>query len=148
MELKEKTKNRNIIWYRNSTTRYISKENKNTNLKRYMYFNVDSSITLPIYGSNMCPSIDKEDMAYVCVYIFYTHIYHIYYIYRHTHTVERHWGAGNVSRFITVLRFWILERLTSNYRVILGVFSGYQSLSDSQSLKFSPQHKPLGSLGK
>ena len=36
--------------------------------------------------SNMCPSIDKEDMVYVCVYIFYTHIDHIYYIYRHTHT--------------------------------------------------------------
>ena len=112
-----------------------------------MSFNVDSSITLPIYGSNMCPSIDKEDMAYVCVYIFYTHIYHID-ILTHTYTLERHWDAGNVSRFITVLRFCVLERLTSNYRVILGVFSGYQSLSDSQSLKFSPQHKPLGDLGK
>ena len=74
----------------------------------------------------MCPSIDKEGMVYVCIYIFYTHIYHIYYIYRHirahththTHTLERHWGAENVSGFITVSRFWILERFTGNYRVI------------------------------
>ena len=32
----QKIKNRTAIWYSNSTSEYLSKENKNTNSKRYM----------------------------------------------------------------------------------------------------------------
>ena len=39
-----KCKHRNIIWSRNSTSVCISKENQNTNLKRYMNPNVHISI--------------------------------------------------------------------------------------------------------
>ena len=40
MEGPQKTKNRATIWSNNPTTGYISKENENTYLKRYMYTNV------------------------------------------------------------------------------------------------------------
>ena len=48
MEGSQKTKNRTTIWSSNSTPGYISKENENTNLKRYMHPNVHSGI---IYNS-------------------------------------------------------------------------------------------------
>ena len=48
MEVPQKTKNRTAIWSSNSTPGYISEENGNTNLKRYMHPNVHSSI---IYNS-------------------------------------------------------------------------------------------------
>ena len=44
----QKTKNRTIIQSRISTCRYLSKENENTNGKRFMHPNVHSSI---IYSS-------------------------------------------------------------------------------------------------
>ena len=67
----QKIKNRAIIWSSNSTSGYISKENKNANSKRYMNPSVHSNI---IYnsqgmGATWVPInrlMDKED-----VYIFY-----------------------------------------------------------------------------
>jgi len=51
------------------------------------------------------------------VYIYFIHIYTIYIIYidtlththTHTHTLERHWGAENVSGFITVELYGSLQ---------------------------------------
>ena len=48
MEVSQKIKNRTTMWSSNSTPEYISEENENTNLKRYVYLNVHSSI---IYNS-------------------------------------------------------------------------------------------------
>ena len=48
MEFPEKPKNRNTIWSSNSTAEYVSKENKNTTLKRDRHPNVHRSI---IYNS-------------------------------------------------------------------------------------------------
>ena len=48
MEVSQKIKNRTTMWSRSSTPEYISEENENTNLKRYVYLNVHSSI---IYNS-------------------------------------------------------------------------------------------------
>ena len=48
MEAPEKTKNRATIWSNNSTTGYVSEENENTYLKRYMYTNAHSGT---IYSS-------------------------------------------------------------------------------------------------
>ena len=45
MEVPEKTKNKTTVWSSNSSPRYISKENKNTNSKRYMHCHVHCSIT-------------------------------------------------------------------------------------------------------
>ena len=58
MEIPQKTKNRTTIWSSNSKAGYTSKENKNTNSKRYMHLNVHSNI---IYNSQLwkqskCPS--------------------------------------------------------------------------------------------
>ena len=51
MEFPQKDKDKTAIWSSNYTTWYISKENKNSNSKRYVYPNVQRSI---IY--------DKQDM--------------------------------------------------------------------------------------
>ena len=48
MELPQNIKNKSTIGYRNSTPGYISEENKNTNLKRYLHPNIHSSV---IYNS-------------------------------------------------------------------------------------------------
>jgi len=45
MEVPEKTKNKTTVWSSNSSPRYISQENKNTNSKRYMHHHVHCSIT-------------------------------------------------------------------------------------------------------
>ena len=47
MEFPQKTKNRIVIWFSNSTLGYI-RENKNTNSKGWMHPNVHNSI---IYDS-------------------------------------------------------------------------------------------------
>ena len=68
MEIPQKTKNRTIIHSSNSTPVYISKENENSNLKRYMHPN--SSI---IYNSQNTEAtlvfinrwMDKEDVVYI-----------------------------------------------------------------------------------
>ena len=61
MGLSWKTKNKTTLWPRNSISGYISKNSKNTNLKRYMYPNVHSS---SIYNCQdrkqyMWPSIEE-----------------------------------------------------------------------------------------
>ena len=48
MEIAPKTKNRATIGSSNSIPQYIHKENENTNSKKYMNFNVHSSI---VYNS-------------------------------------------------------------------------------------------------
>ena len=45
MEVPEKTKNKTTAWSSNSSPRYISQENKNTNSKRYTHRHVHCSIT-------------------------------------------------------------------------------------------------------
>ena len=44
MEFPQKIKNRTAIWFSNSTTGYLSEENENTNLKKYMHPYVHCSI--------------------------------------------------------------------------------------------------------
>ena len=44
IEFPQKIKNRNIVWSNNSTSGYLSKENKNSDLKRYMHPYVHYSI--------------------------------------------------------------------------------------------------------
>ena len=43
-EVPQKTKNRTTIWSSNSTPRYISGENENTNLKRYIHPHVHTAL--------------------------------------------------------------------------------------------------------
>ena len=77
VEVPEKMKNRTAMWLSNSTPGYLSKENENTNSKRYMQSNIYCSI---IYNSQDMKAtewinrwMDKED---VCVYIrVYIYIY-------------------------------------------------------------------------
>ena len=54
MEIPQKTKHRNTIQSNNSTSGHLSKENENTNLKRYMYHYVYCSI---IYNSQNMEAI-------------------------------------------------------------------------------------------
>ena len=51
----QKIKNRNIIWFSNSTFEYLSKENRNSTLKRYMHPSSHCSI---IYN--------RQDMEILC----------------------------------------------------------------------------------
>ena len=44
IEIPQNIKNRTTMWSSNSTPGYMSEENQNTNLKRYMHPNVHSSI--------------------------------------------------------------------------------------------------------
>ena len=44
MEVPQKIKNRTTIWSSNSTSEYLSEENENTNLKRYVHSHVHCSI--------------------------------------------------------------------------------------------------------
>ena len=75
---------RTTVWFHNSTSRYLSKENINTNSKRYIHTHVYSSVVynkqdiettlVPINGW-----LNNEDVRYIyicicCVYI-YTHTY-------------------------------------------------------------------------
>ena len=53
----KKIKNRTIIWFGNSTSEYLLKEGKNTNLKSYMYSHVHWSI---IYNN--------QDIEITCVH--------------------------------------------------------------------------------
>ena len=48
MEVPQKVKNRNTIWFNNFTTGYLARENENTNSERYMHPYVYCSI---IYNS-------------------------------------------------------------------------------------------------
>ena len=44
VKIPQKIKNRTIIWPNNSSSGYLSKENKNTNSKKYMHPHVHCSI--------------------------------------------------------------------------------------------------------
>ena len=44
MEVPQKIKNRTTIWSSSSTSGYLSKENKNTNSKKYLHPHVHSNI--------------------------------------------------------------------------------------------------------
>ena len=48
VEVPQKIKNRTTIWYDPSTSGYLSKGNKNTNLKKYLHLHVHCNI---IYNS-------------------------------------------------------------------------------------------------
>ena len=71
MEVPQKIKNRSTIRPNNFTTGYLSKENENTNLRRYMHPGVYSSV---IYNSQIMEAIqvsinrwmDKEAVVCVC----------------------------------------------------------------------------------
>ena len=71
----KKLKVKITIWNSNSTLGYMSKKNKNTNLKKYMYVDVHSSITFnsqKIWKQPKCPSTDewiKMWCVCVCVWV-------------------------------------------------------------------------------
>ena len=73
MEAPQKIKNRNTTWDSNSTTRYLLKENKNINLKRFMQNDAYCTI---IYNSQDMETtqvsinrwMDKEDVTYTQIY--------------------------------------------------------------------------------
>ena len=79
MEVPQKTKNRTNIQSSNSTSGYLFKENKNTNLKRYMHSYVYCSI---IYNSQDMEAtqvpinrgMDKEDVMYIHTVEYYSAI--------------------------------------------------------------------------
>ena len=50
----QKIKNRNIIWFSNSTFEYLSKENRNSTLKRYMHPSLQHYLQSPRYGNTLC----------------------------------------------------------------------------------------------
>ena len=78
METPQKIKNRTTIWSTISTFGYLSKENENTNLKRYLHPHVHCSM---IYNSqamettlvSMSGWMDKEIVVYVYNGIFFIH---------------------------------------------------------------------------
>ena len=50
----QKIKNRNTIWFSNSTFEYLSKENRNSTLKRYMNPSLQHYLQSPRYGNTLC----------------------------------------------------------------------------------------------
>ena len=86
MEFSRKNKNRITKWSNNSTHGYISKENKNINLKTYLHLSVYSSV---IYNSQNMEAnsvsinnwMDKEAGRYIYISISHIYIYNIYIIY-------------------------------------------------------------------
>ena len=78
MEFLQKIKTKTVIWSSNSTSGYLSKENKNTNLKRYMLSYVQCSI---LYNSQdvkqpKCLLIDEwiKKMWYIYTMEYYSAI--------------------------------------------------------------------------
>lgn len=71
VETPQKFKNRTTIRPSNSTSAYLSEENENSNLKRYMCLSVHCSIFIiaKILKQTKCPSIEKclKKMRCVCV---------------------------------------------------------------------------------
>ena len=72
MEVPQNIKNRATLWYSNCTTRYLTKDYKNTNLKGYMHPDVYSSILNNIQIMERAQLsinwwMDKEDVVCVCV---------------------------------------------------------------------------------
>ena len=78
MEVPQKVKNRTTIQSSNSASGYLSKEYKNTNLKRHMYSYVHCSI---IYNSqdmeatemSINKGMDKEDIVYIYKGVLFSH---------------------------------------------------------------------------
>ena len=59
MEFPQKTQNRTTIWSSNYTLGQISVKNENTNLKRYMHYNIAAVFTIAkILKQPKCPSTD------------------------------------------------------------------------------------------
>ena len=67
-EVPQKLKNRTTIWFRNSAPTYISEENENTNLKRYVHLNIQQ-FTIGKYGSNLSVHQQMNEGKVVCVCI-------------------------------------------------------------------------------
>ena len=79
MEVPQKTKSGTTMWSSNSTPGYRSKENKNTNLKRYMHPSVCSSIMYNCQDMEepRCPSKDKVVRRLIPLHTHtYTHEYY------------------------------------------------------------------------
>lgn len=77
MEVLQKTKTKNAVWYSNSTIGHLLRDNENTNLKRYMYpYNYGCIVYISQDMKAIQMSINrrmaKEDV--VCVH---THIHNV-----------------------------------------------------------------------
>ena len=61
MKVPQKTENRTTVWSSNSTPGYVSEENENTNLQRYMtpMFTVELLTIAKIWKLPKCSSIDE-----------------------------------------------------------------------------------------
>ena len=75
MEFSQKIKNRNVIWSSNSTSGYLSEENKNTNLKRYTHLHVHYTIIysrqdIEVTEVSIGRWMGKEIMVCIYVYIY------------------------------------------------------------------------------
>ena len=68
MEIPQKTKNRTIIHSSNSTPGYISKENENSNLKRYMHPNSSIIYKAKIQKQLWYSSTDEWIKKMWCIY--------------------------------------------------------------------------------
>ena len=76
MEIPQKVKNKIIIWSSNSTSGYLSKENRNTTMKRYTHYHIHCST---IYNSQ-----DREKPQYLLLDEWIKKLWYMYiYIYTH-----------------------------------------------------------------
>ena len=76
LEVPQKIKIRITLWPSNCTTRYLSKEYKNTDLKGHMHSNVYSSTIDRSHSMERAQTpidgwVDKEDVVYVCTMEYY-----------------------------------------------------------------------------
>ena len=74
MEIPQKIKNKIIIWSSNSTSGYLSKENRNTTMKMYTHYHIHCST---IYNSQ-----DREKPQYLLLDEW---IKKLWYMYIYTH---------------------------------------------------------------
>lgn len=70
MEVPQKTENKTAIRCSNYTCGYLSKEEENANLRRYMLLRVHCSIT---YSSQGTETSTDEWMAHVCSGLLFSH---------------------------------------------------------------------------
>ena len=109
METSQKTKNRATIWYSNSTSGNLSKENgkkKNTNSERHMHPKfIAALVTIAkTWKQPKCPLMDKwiKKMWYIYVYT-HTHI--------HIHTMEYYLAIKKNGILPFVTKWWTLRTL-------------------------------------
>ena len=115
MEVPQKTKNRITIWYSNSTPGYISRKNKNTNLKRYMNLNVHSSTiynrqdkeATQVFSNRW---MDKKEV--------------IFYVYLYT------WNIIYIYTCIYISYIWIYSLLNCKRKEILSLAATWMGLQN------------------